>query len=100
MLIHAILMRNNAILTLMNAISTGGPQGLSESFAEEISSERETEEEEAGDGMLRLPRGKLLLLGGDLVYPTPTPEEYAARLFRPFEYAMPPPTSYDPEQAF
>lgn len=41
-----------------------------------------------------LKRGDLLILGGDLAYPTPSLEEYASRLFLPFEYAMEPPISY------
>ena len=55
------------------------------------------EPEEEEHRMIHLPRGRLLLLGGDLVYPTPTLEEYASRLFRPFEYAMAPPKKYIPE---
>ncbi|GBG34022.1 Hypothetical Protein FCC1311_102452 [Hondaea fermentalgiana] len=41
-----------------------------------------------------LKRGDLLILGGDLAYPTPSRQEYASRLFQPFEYAMEPPPSY------
>mmetsp|Transcript_26830 Transcript_26830/g.43187 ORF Transcript_26830/g.43187 Transcript_26830/m.43187 type:complete len:1228 (+) Transcript_26830:546-4229(+) len=44
--------------------------------------------------LLNLKRGNLLVLGGDLAYPTPTKEEYGRRLFVPFEYAMEPPPSY------
>jgi Calcineurin-like phosphoesterase len=42
---------------------------------------------------IRLPRGMLLVLGGDLVYPTPSDELYAERLYRPFDDALssPPP---------
>ena len=42
-----------------------------------------------------LPRGELLLLGGDLAYPTPTAMSYETRFFRVFEDAMPPPSHYD-----
>ena len=34
-------------------------------------------------------RGTALVLGGDLVYPTPTRDEYELRLLRPFRAAMP-----------
>ena len=44
-----------------------------------------------------LPRGKVLVLGGDLAYPDPTPETYEERFFRTFEDAMPPPTEYRKE---
>ena len=43
-----------------------------------------------------LPRPKLLIIGGDLAYPSPTEETYENRLFRPYECAMPPPPHYDP----
>ncbi|KAL7538174.1 hypothetical protein ACHAXR_008335 [Thalassiosira sp. AJA248-18] len=47
------------------------------------------------DGSRRiLPRGKLLINGGDLAYPDPTPESYEKRFFRTFEDAMPPPPSF------
>ena len=32
-----------------------------------------------------LPRGDVMLIGGDLAYPNPTRETYEQRLFRPFE---------------
>eukprot|EP00571_Detonula_confervacea_P006288 CAMPEP_0172319744 /NCGR_PEP_ID=MMETSP1058-20130122/38599_1 /TAXON_ID=83371 /ORGANISM="Detonula confervacea, Strain CCMP 353" /LENGTH=1060 /DNA_ID=CAMNT_0013034863 /DNA_START=643 /DNA_END=3825 /DNA_ORIENTATION=+ len=41
-----------------------------------------------------LPRGKLLINGGDLAYPDPTPDSYEKRFFRTFEDAMPPPPSF------
>ena len=47
-------------------------------------------------GALRLPRGKLLLLGGDLAYPNPSVDSYETRFFRPFQCALPPPLNYDP----
>lgn len=45
-----------------------------------------------------LPRGDLLLIGGDLAYPNPSAFTYEKRLFCPFEYALQPPSSYKPEQ--
>eukprot|EP01018_Ginkgo_biloba_P006074 Gb_19683 [translate_table: standard] len=44
-----------------------------------------------------LPRGDLLLIGGDLAYPNPSPFTYERRLFVPFEYALQPPAYYRPE---
>ncbi|CAN4115090.1 unnamed protein product [Withania somnifera] len=46
------------------------------------------------DSMLKLPRGRLLLIGGDLAYPNPSSFTYEKRLFRPFEYALQPPIWY------
>jgi hypothetical protein len=46
----------------------------------------------------RLPRGKVLLIGGDLAYPNPTEQTYEQRFFRPFECALPPPLSHVDEQ--
>ncbi|ONI33679.1 hypothetical protein PRUPE_1G440500 [Prunus persica] len=43
------------------------------------------------DSMLHLPRGDLLLIGGDLAYPNPSAFTYERRLFCPFEYALQPP---------
>jgi len=49
---------------------------------------------EGGDGFparsVTLPRGNLLILGGDLAYPGPSYETYTKRLLRPFEDALPP----------
>jgi hypothetical protein len=45
-------------------------------------------------GRKNLPRGKLLINGGDLAYPDPTPHSYENRFFRTFEDAMPPPPSF------
>ena len=42
-------------------------------------------------------RGSVLFIGGDLAYPSPTPDIYEERLFRPFEQAMMPPDTYDPQ---
>lgn len=42
------------------------------------------------------PRGEALVIGGDLAYPFPDAETYETRLFRPFEYAMKPPSNYSP----
>ncbi|KAL7552792.1 hypothetical protein ACHAWF_016043, partial [Thalassiosira exigua] len=48
-------------------------------------------------GRRTLPRGKLLVNGGDLAYPDPTPASYERRFFRTFEDAMPPPPSFRKE---
>ncbi|EPS68439.1 hypothetical protein M569_06328, partial [Genlisea aurea] len=49
------------------------------------------------DSMISLPRGNLLLIGGDLAYPNPSEFTYERRLFRPFEYALQPPIWYKDE---
>ncbi|KAK3442595.1 hypothetical protein EUGRSUZ_B02927 [Eucalyptus grandis] len=50
-------------------------------------------------GNHHLQRGNLLLIGGDLAYPNPTPDNYEYRFFRPFMCALqPPPTWYKSEQ--
>ncbi|KAK9823894.1 hypothetical protein WJX72_006230 [[Myrmecia] bisecta] len=43
-----------------------------------------------------LPRGDVLILGGDLAYPNPSNETYELRFFRPFEAALPPPPHVHP----
>ncbi len=43
-----------------------------------------------GRGKL-LPRGDVLILGGDLAYPNPSTETYDLRFVGPFEQALPPP---------
>ncbi|KXZ46777.1 hypothetical protein GPECTOR_40g511 [Gonium pectorale] len=43
-----------------------------------------------------LPRGDVLVIGGDLAYPNPSRETYHQRLFRPFEDALPPPPHFHP----
>jgi hypothetical protein len=48
------------------------------------------------DGLLELPRGEVLLIGGDLAYPNPSRETFEQRLFVPFQEAMPPPPHYHP----
>ena len=48
-------------------------------------------------GKKTLPRGSLLINGGDLAYPDPTPENYEKRFFRTFEDALPPPPSFRKE---
>jgi hypothetical protein len=48
------------------------------------------------NGQLELPRGEVLLLGGDLAYPNPSRETFEQRLFVPFQEAMPPPPHYHP----
>ncbi|GMH04052.1 hypothetical protein Nepgr_005891 [Nepenthes gracilis] len=45
-----------------------------------------------------LPRGNLLLVGGDLAYPNPSVFTYEKRFIRPFEYALQPPSWYKDEQ--
>ncbi|GIL77238.1 hypothetical protein Vretifemale_6729 [Volvox reticuliferus] len=47
-------------------------------------------------GSLVLPRGDVLLVGGDLAYPNPSRETYQQRLFTPFSYALPPPPHFHP----
>ncbi|KAK7291133.1 hypothetical protein RIF29_06041 [Crotalaria pallida] len=51
-----------------------------------------------GDSVVTLPRGNLLLIGGDLAYPNPSAFTYKRRLFVPFEYALQPPPWYKAEQ--
>lgn len=48
------------------------------------------------NGQLELPRGEVLLIGGDLAYPNPSRETFEQRLFVPFQEAMPPPPHYHP----
>ena len=48
------------------------------------------------DGALTLPRGDVLVIGGDLAYPNPSNETYEQRFFRPFEAAFPPPPHVTP----
>ncbi|KMT19303.1 hypothetical protein BVRB_1g013090 [Beta vulgaris subsp. vulgaris] len=50
-----------------------------------------------GDSVQALPRGNLLLIGGDLAYPNPSTFTYESRFFRPFEYALQPPSWYKEE---
>ena len=42
--------------------------------------------------MKTLSRGQILMIGGDLAYPRPTPENYESRFFRVFEDALPSPS--------
>ncbi|XP_058221028.1 uncharacterized protein LOC131331170 [Rhododendron vialii] len=49
------------------------------------------------DEEITLPRGDLLLIGGDLAYPNPSGFTYENRFFRPFEYALQPPPCYKEE---
>lgn len=49
------------------------------------------------DSVHVLPRGDLLLIGGDLAYPNPSAFTYERRFFCPFEYALQPPQWYRPE---
>jgi len=50
-----------------------------------------------GGSMHTLPRGNLLVIGGDLAYPNPSSFTYERRFFCPFEYAMQPPPWYKAE---
>nr|CAD1820546.1 unnamed protein product [Ananas comosus var. bracteatus] len=50
-----------------------------------------------GDSVQKLPRGDLLLIGGDLAYPNPSTFTYERRFFCPFEYAFQPPPWYKAE---
>ncbi|WCJ35383.1 Calcineurin-like metallo-phosphoesterase superfamily protein [Euphorbia peplus] len=47
-----------------------------------------------GKDSITLPRGNLLLIGGDLAYPNPSAFTYEKRLFSPFECALQPPSWY------
>eukprot|EP00929_Paragymnodinium_shiwhaense_P091221 TRINITY_DN51244_c0_g1_i1.p1 TRINITY_DN51244_c0_g1~~TRINITY_DN51244_c0_g1_i1.p1 ORF type:complete len:1150 (-),score=135.26 TRINITY_DN51244_c0_g1_i1:315-3764(-) len=49
-----------------------------------------------GAEALFLPRGELLLHGGDLAYPQPSLEVYEQRLIRPYEAALSAPLGVDP----
>lgn len=42
-----------------------------------------------GEQTLQLPRGRLLVMGGDQVYPTASFDEYYNRLLKPYEAALP-----------
>ncbi|AEE83050.1 unnamed protein product [Arabidopsis thaliana] len=46
------------------------------------------------NNFISLPRGNVLLIGGDLAYPNPSSFTYEKRLFCPFEYALQPPRWY------
>ncbi|XAR61855.1 hypothetical protein NMG60_11016389 [Bertholletia excelsa] len=48
----------------------------------------------SGDKEVTLPRGNLLLIGGDLAYPNPSGSTYEKRFFRPFECALQSPSWY------
>ncbi|KAM0948670.1 putative calcineurin-like phosphoesterase domain, ApaH type, metallo-dependent phosphatase [Dioscorea sansibarensis] len=48
----------------------------------------------SGGSTRTLPRGDLLLIGGDLAYPNPSEFTYERRLFCPFEAALQPPSWY------
>uniref|UniRef100_A0A0D9WUM2 Calcineurin-like phosphoesterase domain-containing protein n=1 Tax=Leersia perrieri TaxID=77586 RepID=A0A0D9WUM2_9ORYZ len=50
-----------------------------------------------GGSMHTLPRGDLLLIGGDLAYPNPSSFTYEKRFFCPYEYALQPPPWYRAE---
>lgn len=44
---------------------------------------------DADGGEVALPRGRVLVFGGDEVYPVPSPEGYERRLVRPYRTALP-----------
>jgi hypothetical protein len=44
------------------------------------------------------PRSKLVIFGGDLVYPSPSKEDYIKRVIFPFHSAFPPPDRYSLKQ--
>ena len=46
---------------------------------------------------LTLPRGDVLVIGGDLAYPDPSVETFEKRFFRTFEDALPPPRGFRKE---
>ncbi|KAL8166043.1 hypothetical protein V2J09_007542 [Rumex salicifolius] len=50
-----------------------------------------------GGSIRSLPRGNLLLIGGDLAYPNPSAFTYENRFFRPFKDALQPPQWYKDE---
>lgn len=62
---------------------TGSTASLQGSFGETVQSTH------------YLPRGDLLLHGGDLAYPHPSPELYEQRFFGPYEAALRPPDGAD-----
>jgi hypothetical protein len=43
----------------------------------------------AGNGIVTLPGGQVLVLGGDQVYPTPSEDAYERRFLAPFHHAQP-----------
>ncbi|KAE8683616.1 Detected protein of unknown function [Hibiscus syriacus] len=49
------------------------------------------------DTVLKLPRGELLLIGGDLAYPNPSRFTYERHLFCPFQYSLQPSAWYKPD---
>jgi hypothetical protein len=51
----------------------------------------------AVDGAPPLPRGRMLVMGGDEVYPTPSTQQYEDRLKGPYQAAMPVPPTDAPQ---
>ena len=49
---------------------------------------------ESSPNKVTLPRGQILLIGGDLCYPGPSEFNFENRFFRTFEDALPPPSSF------
>jgi hypothetical protein len=77
-------------------LSSLSPSPLSPSAASSTSSAHSADEASESESqthtqpiaeaaVLDLPRGAALIIGGDLAYPTPTPEMYEKRLFAPFQ---------------
>jgi hypothetical protein len=64
--------------------------------ANEAVTSSSSHQQQQQQGSLQLPRGEVLLIGGDLAYPNPSRETYETRLFVPFQEAMPPPPHYHP----
>ncbi|GFR41995.1 hypothetical protein Agub_g2809, partial [Astrephomene gubernaculifera] len=55
-----------------------------------------TKSSDTAPSTLYLPRGDVLVLGGDLAYPNPSRDTYHQRLFGPFQAALPPPPHFHP----
>jgi hypothetical protein len=69
------------------------------SKASKSSSSSEGSSSSGSGPTVSLPRGDVLLLGGDLAYPNPSRETFEQRLFVPFQDALPPPPHYHPGAA-
>jgi hypothetical protein len=74
-------------LTVTAAPKGAAPEGAG--GAGPASGEAAPVPERAGAGEVRLPRGRLLVLGGDEVYPTPSVAGYENRLRGPYRAALP-----------
>eukprot|EP00580_Thalassiosira_gravida_P018562 CAMPEP_0201659352 /NCGR_PEP_ID=MMETSP0494-20130426/2169_1 /ASSEMBLY_ACC=CAM_ASM_000839 /TAXON_ID=420259 /ORGANISM="Thalassiosira gravida, Strain GMp14c1" /LENGTH=1330 /DNA_ID=CAMNT_0048136815 /DNA_START=37 /DNA_END=4029 /DNA_ORIENTATION=- len=81
--------------TLSVIATTASSSSLSSSSSSSpLSSSKQQQQQQQQPKTRILPRGKLLINGGDLAYPDPTPESYEKRFFRTFEDALPPPPSF------